>query len=231
VTGPPVTGPPVTAQPRSAQPRSALRERVEFGPITVDFDARVLRPRPWTLVQSEWAAELAATDLATRSGPILELCAGAGQIGLAAAVLSDRDLVQVERDPVAAMFAAHNAALAGHARRTEVRITSIEDALDDDDRYVLIIADPPYLPASETGDWPEDPLAAIDGGEDGLTVIRACLLVGARHLDDGGQLLLQVAGPAQATRVVDELPTGLVFRDVRVVDDRRAVLRVCRAAG
>src|SRR4051794_32540122 len=57
-----------------------------FGPIMVDYDARVLTPRDWTLGQSEWAAELArGFDVA---GRMLELCAGAGHIGLAAAVLA-----------------------------------------------------------------------------------------------------------------------------------------------
>ena len=81
-----------------------------FGPLVVRYDERVLTPRPWTLMQSLWAAELAAQATA---GPILELCAGAGQIGLAAAALTGRALVQVEADPVAADYARTNAAAAG----------------------------------------------------------------------------------------------------------------------
>ena len=53
-----------------------------FGPLDIEYDERVLEPRAWTLAQSEWAAQLL-----TGAGdePLLELCAGAGQIGLAAA--------------------------------------------------------------------------------------------------------------------------------------------------
>ena len=58
-----------------------VHEVVAFGPITVEADASVLTPRPWTLVQSAWAAELSP---GAPAGPILELCCGAGHIGLAA---------------------------------------------------------------------------------------------------------------------------------------------------
>src|SRR4051794_36766883 len=68
---------------------TAAEECVEFGPIMVRFDGRVLRPRPWTLAQSRWAAEAART---APPGPILELCAGVGQIGLAAVVFTGRSL-------------------------------------------------------------------------------------------------------------------------------------------
>lgn len=200
---------------------------VRFGPLVVDLDDRVLGPRPWTLVQSEWAAGL-ARDAAP--GPLLELCAGAGQIGLAAAVLADRDLVQVEADPVAAGYARANAARAGRAARVEVRAAPLDGALAPGERFPLVIADPPYLPTRDLARWPDDPPRAIDGGADGLAVIRACLAVAARHLEPGGHLLLQVAGPAQADRVTALLAASPLARaGLRVVDPERAVLLLARA--
>src|SRR3954463_7912562 len=172
-----------------------------FGPLVVEYDARVLAPRPWTLVQSEWAAALC---LDVGPGPLLEPWAGAGQIGLAAAVLADRDLVQVEADPVAAGYARRNARRAGWGDRVEVRTERLEEALRPGELFPLILADPPYLPTADTERWPEDPRTAIDGGPDGLAVTRACLVVAAAHLSRDGRLLLQVAGPDQAGRV-DEL--------------------------
>ena len=200
-------------------------EQLRFGPILIDFDDRVLRPRAWTIMQSTWAAELAAT---APPGPMLELCAGAGQIGLAAAVLAGRDLVQVELDPVAAMFAAHNARTAGHAARTEIRVGAMQDVLADDEQFGLILADPPYLPSDEVARWPEDPVTAIDGGVDGLEVLRTCLGIGARHLLPDGQLLLQVAGPGQAAQLATELPAQLCVREIRAADEQRAVVRLTR---
>ena len=68
-----------------------------FGGLRIAFDDRVLTPRPWTELQSRWAAEV-ATD--APAGRLLELCSGAGHIGLLAAMLSGRDLLAVDVDPV-----------------------------------------------------------------------------------------------------------------------------------
>ena len=193
-----------------------------FGPLDeVEFDDRVLVPREWTLLQSEWAAQLAA---GLADGALLELCAGAGHIGLAAAVLADRDLVQVERCPTAAGYAARNAAHAGWASRTELRVAPVEEALRRFERFPMIIADPPYLPSAEVIRWPDDPLTAIDGGPDGLAVVDACLRVARDHLDEAGVLLLQVAGAAQAEAVGPRAAgLGLRLAEVRSHDSERAV--------
>ena len=200
-----------------------------FGPLTVSYDERVLTPRPWTFEQSRWAAELA---ILAEPGPILELCAGAGHIGLAAAVLADRDLVQVESDPIAAQFAMANAEHAGWGDRVRVRTARLNAVLGPRERFGVIIADPPYVPSRELSRWPQDPVAAIDGGTDGLDVIRQCLSAAAEHLSASGQLLLQVAGPAQDAQVSELLaasPTvALQRRDVRVIDGERAVVLIGR---
>lgn len=206
---------------------------MRFGPITVEYDARVLAPRAWTLLQSEWAAELSRElDARGESAPLLELCAGAGHIGLAAAVLADRDLVQVELDPVAAGYATDNARRAGWAERVEIRAVPLRSALDPDESFSLIVADPPYLRSAVTGQWPEDPLHAIDGGADGLELTRECLHLAAEHLAEGGSLLLQVAGAQQAADVDRILQTHqswrLRTRELRSVDAERAVVRIDR---
>src|SRR5690606_34915582 len=66
---------------------------VVIGGLTIAYDDRVLEPRPWTVLQSRWAAELARD---VPPGPILELFAGVGHIGLVAATACGRELVQVD---------------------------------------------------------------------------------------------------------------------------------------
>lgn len=165
-----------------------------FGPVAVGFDERVLRPRPWTLAQSEWAAELAG---GLPPGPILELCCGAGHIGQAAAVLSGRSLVQVDLSEAACAWARANAERAGLGGRVEVRCGSFDEVLGPDERFPLVVADPPYVPAGEVGSFPDDPLLAIDGGPDGLDVAERCAAAGLDHLAPGGHLLVQVRGAPQ----------------------------------
>ena len=198
--------------------------RATFGSVTIVFDDRVLAPRPWTLVQSGWAVEVAASAPA---GPVLELCAGAGQIGLVVAVETGRPLVQVDCSDAAAGFARANAAAAGLGASVEVRCAPLESAVAEDEFFPLILADPPYLPSAGIGRFPDDPPLAVDGGPDGLDLVRACLTVAGRHLAADGLVLLQVAGPAQARAVVDftaGADAELSVLDVRVVDDDRAVV-------
>ncbi|MDQ3896913.1 MAG: methyltransferase [Actinomycetota bacterium] len=173
------------------------QEVMPFGPVAIAFDETVLRPRPWTLAQSAWAAELAG------GGDMLELGSGAGHIGLAAAALSGSRLVQVDRDPAACRWSAHNAVANGLAERVEQRCGRTTDVLDPGERFAVVIADPPYVPSADVGLYPDDPLGAIDGGPDGLDGVRAFLHGLDAHLTPGGGVVLQVRGGAQAARLSD----------------------------
>ena len=200
-----------------------------FGPIEVAYGDGVLVPRPWTIAQSEWAAELSG-DLP--DGPIVELCAGVGHIGLAAAVLTGRSLILVEADPVAAGFAVRNAATLGLADRVEMRAERLETAARPEESWPIILADPPYIPSGDIGRFPEDPQHAIDGGEDGLDLVRSCLAFAGRHLMPGCPLILQVAGPAQADQVIQAAiavnQPDLEPEAVRTIDDERALVSLRR---
>ncbi|WP_299929173.1 methyltransferase [uncultured Nocardioides sp.] len=171
-----------------------MTDQLTFGSLTIAFDDRVLRPREWTAAQSDWAADLLAT---APDGTVLELCAGAGHIGLLAVASSERHLLCVDANPVACDYARANALAAGMADRVEVREGRLQDALEPGELFPVIIADPPWVPREETGRFPEDPLTAIDGGDDGLDVARACLAVVDEHLAPGGSAVLQVGTRAQ----------------------------------
>lgn len=178
-----------------------LRESVRFGTVTIEYDDRVLRPRAWTELQSRWAAELLADAPA---GPVLELCSGAGHIGLLTAALTGRDLVAVDLNPAACYFTALNAEGADLAARVEVREGRLEEQVGAGELFALAAADPPWVTSAEVGRFPEDPLLAIDGGDDGLAVARACVAACTGHVVPGGSLLLQLGTAAQAGRVVAE---------------------------
>jgi release factor glutamine methyltransferase len=198
---------------------------ISFGELEIAYDDRVLEPRPWTVDQSRWAAELAAS---APEGPMLELCAGAGQIGLLAVALTGRPLVCVDLDPVACDFARQNAAAAGLAHLVEVREGRLEEAVGADERFAVVVADPPWVPRAETGRFPEDPILAIDGGEDGLDVARECVRLTARHLLPGGFAVLQLGTLPQAARISDSLhDLGLLGGEVRTAE-RGVLLRVDR---
>ena len=169
---------------------------LRFDILDISYDERVLEPRPWTAEQSRWGAELLAP---LPPGPILELCTGAGHIGLLTAALSGRPLVAVDIDPVACAFARHNAARAG--LDVDVREGPMERVLAAEESFALVTADPPWVPRAETGRFPDDPLLAIDGGDDGLDLARLCLTVADAHLAEEGSVLLQLGTEDQVTEI------------------------------
>ncbi len=178
-------------------------EVAQFGDLEILWDQRVLRPRPWTTAQSHWAAALAAR---CPEGPMLELCCGAGQIGLLAASLTGRPLIQVDRDPVAAAYVRRNAAATGLS--SDVRVAAVSDALAPDEQFPLVVIDPPWVPSARVEDFPEDPVGAIDGGRDGSDQLVLGVGVALRHLHPDGHVVIQVGHPEQVD-IVRALLDGL----------------------
>jgi methylase of polypeptide subunit release factors len=200
-------------------------ETMDFDGLTIDFDDHVLRPRPWTVAQSRWAADLLGE---LPDGPVLELCCGAGQIGLAAVARSGRSLVCVDLNPVAVEYTERNARAAGLADRVTVREGRLVEEIATDERFPLVIADPPWVETSETGTFPEDPLEAIDGGADGLAVARECLGVIETHLGDGGAALLQLGTVDQVAALMSLGAGSVRCREVRRFD-RGVVAHLARS--
>lgn len=192
-------------------------ETTPFGHLQIRFDERVLRPRAWTEAQSSWAAGLLEQ---APPGDVLELCTGAGHIGLLAVSTCTRRLVAVDADPVAVGYARANAEAAGSTERVDVRLGQLEEVLRWDERFPVVIADPPWVRREHTCRYPEDPQLAIDGGDDGLDVARLCLSVIERHLAPGGVAILQLGAREQADSLGDWLDDRAILRlsEVRVFE-------------
>jgi len=198
-----------------------------FGGLTIVHDERVLTPRTWTLHQSRWALELLE---GLPDGPVLELCSGAGQIGLVVAAGTTRHLVCVDVDPVAARYTRSNAVLAGVDDRVEMRARPLHGALDAAERFPLILADPPWVSREDVIRFPEDPVTAIDGGPGGgLDVARECLRVIGGHLAAHGLALVQLGSTDQVAALAAEIDEeGLRVSAVRTFGDRGVLVLLAR---
>ena len=195
----------------------------DFGELTVVYDAQVLCPRPWTIAQSTWCADILRT---APEGPVLELCAGVGHIGLAAVADGRRELVLVDLNPVACSLARRNIAAAVMCHRVEVREGAMDEVLAPGEKFAHVIADPPWVPTEGIGEFPEDPTLAIDGGADGLAVARTCCAVIETHLAEGGSAVMQLGSRAQAAAIADylEVTSTLRVRETRSYDGGVLVL-------
>jgi release factor glutamine methyltransferase len=98
-------------------------------------------------------------------------------------------------------------------------------------RFDVICSNPPYVPtaviptlAPEVRDF--EPLIALDGGPDGLDVIREIIAQAGDFLAPGGSLCLEI-GDGQDAAVV-ELMTSKGFEDVSAFPDLAGKPRVVR---
>ena len=187
---------------RGRQPVAYILGAREFYGRTFRVDPRVLIPRPDTEVLVDVALE--RTRALSMSARTLDLCTGSGCVAVTIARERPTSFVMATDLSAGAIeIARHNAQRLG-AYNVATRRGDLYDALADDCRYDLITANPPYIPSREIADLqPEvrdhEPRAALDGGSDGLDILRRVVSGASARLRDGGVLVVEVgAGEAPA---------------------------------
>ena len=152
-----------------------------------------------------------------RVGRVLDLCAGSGCIGIAAAVyLPDADVDLVDLSPSALEVARRNVERHGVGDRVRVLESDLFSGLSGN-RYDLILSNPPYVSEQEYSGLPmeyrREPELGLLGGEDGLDLVVRILRDAARHLTEEGILILEVgSSAAELERRIPDVPwTWLEF--------------------
>ena len=115
-------------------------------------------------------------------------------------------MIALDASPRAAMLARENVAGLGLSERVRVEFSELFAALGER-RASVIVSNPPYLPTSLIAALaPEvrqyDPRGALDGGPDGLRVIRRIVAEAPQRLVPGGALVLETSGDEQVRAVV-----------------------------
>jgi release factor glutamine methyltransferase len=145
------------------------------------------------------AAPLAgrATAEAVERLVVVDLCCGSGAIGAAvAAGLREIELHAADVDPVAVACARRNLAAAGGRVYQGDLFEPLPAALRG--RVGLLLANVPYIPADEIALLPpearlHEPRTALDGGRDGLRLLRRVAAAAPRWLAPGGHLLIEIS--------------------------------------
>lgn len=142
---------------------------------------------------------------------VVDLCCGVGAIGAAVATEAPPvDLHAVDIDPRAVAYAEQNLGAVGGAVHQGDLFTALPRRLRL--RTDLLVASPPYVPTADIRLLPPEarefePTIALDGGTDGLAMVRRIARDARQWLAPGGCLALEVGDvqvePAMA--VLDEL--------------------------
>lgn len=137
--------------------------RVQVGPD-------VLIPRPETEILLEAAGELTGPE----GLPILDVGTGSGILALALAKkFPQRDIWAVDTSPAALAMARRNTEGVGNIRLLESDLMA-EKTLPE--RFEMIVANLPYIPSGQIDglmrEVRHEPRLALDGGADGLDLVR-----------------------------------------------------------
>ena len=182
------------------EPLQLICDTAPFRYLTMEVAPGVLIPRPETeVLVSEALAELnlestvdhvvehegaeVVQEGSARSLRVLDMCTGSGCI--ACAIASEQpgaSVVAVDVAPEAVDLAQRNVERLGLSERVQVVSSNLFAALDAtyDATFDLVISNPPYIPTQvvaqlslEVLDY--EPTLALDGGADGLDILRAML--------------------------------------------------------
>jgi release factor glutamine methyltransferase len=180
---------------RAGEPVAYLLGEREFYGLLLRVDARALIPRPDT----ERLVEVALERSRGRSmrGTTLDLCTGSGCVAIAFA--RARPTWSVTASDISAdalAVARHNAHRTGAIYNLELLEGSLFAPVTGR-RFDLVTANPPYIPSGELQSLPVDvrdfePALALDGGPDGLDLVREISAQAGQHLTPGGLLALEI---------------------------------------
>jgi release factor glutamine methyltransferase len=203
----------------------------EFCGLRIAVDPGVFVPRRRTeflVGQAASLARRAARAAATRP-VVVDLCCGSGAVGAAlAAALGSVELHAADVDPAAVACARRNVAAAGGRVYEGDLYRPLPAALRG--RVDVLAANVPYVPTEEVGLLPSEarmhePRRALDGGADGLDVLRRVAAEAARWLAPGGHLLTETS-ERQAPRAAEIVAARGLVPDVARCDDLNATVLV-----
>ncbi|HMK61825.1 MAG TPA: peptide chain release factor N(5)-glutamine methyltransferase [Dissulfurispiraceae bacterium] len=221
------------------EPLQYIIGHVEFWGLKIHVGKGVLIPRPETELLVEEAIKIIGTRHDFSVGAysntplhmkptILDLCTGSGCIALALAKeYAGADIYGVDKSAIALPYARKNAAYNGI-----LNVNFIEGdlfaSIRPDARFYCIVSNPPYIRRDDIQRLQREisfePVAALDGGEDGLTFYRRILKQAPHHLKDNGVIILEI-GLGQADDI-RQIAARHGFRDIRFVKDYAGIDRI-----
>lgn len=219
-------------------PLQYLTGEAEFYSLSFQVDPAALIPRP----ETEILVKAILERLKPMAPPlkVADVGTGSGAIAIALAVhLREARFWATDRSAQALALARRNA----HRHAVADRIffsqgDLFEPLRGEEGTFTAVVSNPPYVSSDQLRELPREirlhePLMALDGGSDGLEVIRRLVAGAPQFLAEGGILALEV-GAGQAAEVAKLMVKTEFLGRPQVLEDYAGVERVVlaeRAAG
>ncbi len=209
-----------------------LGER-EFWSLSFFVDKRVLIPRP----ETEFLLDvILSSEVAGEFGPILDLCCGSGVIGVVLAHELGLPVIACDISVEALELAQKNCSHHGLDHLVTFLKSDLFSEIKPLQQFSLIVSNPPYVCVEDIALLePEvkqyEPHLALDGGDDGLKIIRSIREKVPKFLLPGGWIFMEI-GADQGKSVIeifqDQNLNG-AFHSIEVKKDYAGRDRVLKA--
>lgn len=212
----------------AGEPVAYLVGHKEFYSLDFEVGPGVLIPRPDTEILVMTFLELAkglespfCVDVGTGSGCVAVACAKHH---------ATARFIAIDKSAKALEIAGRNIARHGFQDRIELRHGSLLEPLNADERPKFIISNPPYIPTSEIPELDAtvrnyEPVTALDGGPDGLVLVRELMRQAASVIDSEGSLIMEI-GHDQAMKLEAEYAESAEWAFQGVRKDHGGIARV-----
>jgi release factor glutamine methyltransferase len=209
------------------EPIAYLTGKACFFSLEFTVNRDVLIPRPDTETLVENVLQTARHQPGLEAPRVLDLCTGSGCIAATIAKnLKASMVVAIDISEKAAAIARQNIEQLGLTDRVSIEVGDLFDPIKtmvDARPFDLIVANPPYiasdqLPRLDKSVRDYEPMLALDGGPDGLTIHRRILTKATDHLPPGGRLFLEIAFD-QGTTAKEMAASFDAYTDIRILKD------------
>ncbi|MBL8287200.1 MAG: 50S ribosomal protein L3 N(5)-glutamine methyltransferase [Rubrivivax sp.] len=179
----------------SRRPTAYLTGEAWLQGVPFHADERAIVPR--SLLAEPLVEGVLDALLGDEPADVLDLCTGGGSLAVLAALAWPRvRVLATDLSAPALALAAENVARHGLAGRVTLRRGDGLAALTAEDRFDLVLCNPPYVNARSMAALPAEyraePALALAGGDDGMDFVRTLVAGVAVHLKPHGALLLEI---------------------------------------
>lgn len=188
----------------------------EFMKMNFYVDENVLIPQPDTEILVEEVIRIAKNI--NKNVEILDICTGSGCIATSIAKNIENSRVTMSDISSKALEIAKK----NYEENISEKNNPVEFIESDmfekiNDKYDIIVSNPPYIESEEIQNLPEDvkkePYIALDGGEDGLDFYKILILEAPKHLKETGYLCMEI-GYNQKDKILNLLKENGKYKEM-----------------